>query len=384
MTKKTGFSLKGNIQGLGSYKAVDELIHEEYRTQQALLEMQPTLVKRFLEGQARKLADSVHKNQMPGSFSLPDKVILPGADASSKAGTPAVVPAEFREQYMGSVINRLTRADVRFVLRQRLSELEEAADPAVAAGARLIKHATALYMVHEMLPSGRTVVYQTGEDEEIPTFPVVDKHSLASAITQASDAIAEDAPEGEKRGDLQSPFVPYARLFYLPQWVAFDEKCNLLVKSTGEAENYLTSMQSFLGVLHAAVSVASYIMADPLYQQKRYGMLGQLVNQGRALAMFEAEDMIRVIKQRAAAHDLNRGLSLSLPYFDDQALEVHTRDFEVIPSGRIMFVPAFVVRASREEEAKVAQDTRLSPSTRKYLLIELKHLEQAFLSTSKS
>jgi hypothetical protein len=178
--------------------------------------------------------------------------------------------------------------------------------------------------------------------------------------------------------------VPYARLFYLPQWVAFDENCNLLVKSTGEAEGHLASMQSFLGVLHAAVSVASYIMADPLYQQKRYGMLGQLVNQGRALAMFEAEDMIRVIKQRAAAHDLNRGLSLSLPYFDDQALELHTRDFEVIPSGRIMFVPAFVVRASREEEAKVAQDTRLSPSTRKYLLIELKHLEQAFISTSKS
>ncbi len=384
MTKKTGLSLKGNPQGLGSYTAVDELIHEEYRAQQALLEAQPTLVKRFLEGQARKLADSVHKNQMQGSFSLPDKVILPGTGASGKAGAPVAVPTEYREQWLGSVINRLTRADVRFVLRQRLAELEEAADPAVAASARLIKHATALYMVHEMLPSGRTVVYQTGDDEEIPTFPVQDKHSLASAITQASDAIAEEAPENHKRGDLQSPFVPYARLFYLPQWVAFDESCNMLVKSTGEAEAYLASMQSFLGVLHAAVSVASYIMADPVYQQKRYGMLGQLVNQGRALAMFEAEDMIRVIKQRSAAHDLNRGLSLSLPYFDDQALELHVRDFEVIPSGRIMFVPAFVVRASREEQAKVAQDTRLSPSTRKYLLIELKHLEQAFFSTSKS
>jgi hypothetical protein len=382
MTKKTGFSLKGNTQGLGSYKAVDELIHEEYLTQQALLEAQPTLVKRFLEGQARKLADLVHKNQMPGSFSLPDKVVLPSA--GEKAGAPVAIPAEYREQWLGSVINRLTRADVRFVLRQRLSELEEAADPAVAASARLIKHTTALYMVHEMLPSGRTVVYQTGEDEEIPTFPVEDKHSLGSAITQASDAIAEEAPEAEKRGDLQSPFVPYARRFYLPQWVAFDESCNLLVKSTGEAEAYLASMQSFLGLLHAAVSVASYIMADPVYQQKRYGMLGQLINQGRALAMYQAEDMIRVIKQRAAAHDLNRGLSLSLPYFDDQALELHVRDFEVIPSGRIMFVPAFVVRASREEQAKVAQDTRMSPSTRKYLLIELKHLEQAFISTSKS
>jgi len=382
MAKKVDSPLKGNIQGLGSYKAVDDLIHEEYRTQQALLEAQPTLVKRFLEGQARKLADSIQKNQMQASFNLPDKVILPGP--GEKAGVLVPVPAEYREQWLGSVINRLTRADVRYVLRQRLAELEETADPAVAASARLIKHATALYMVHEMLPSGRTVVYQTGEDEEIPTFPVADKRSLASAITQSSDAIVEESIETEKRGELQTPFVPYARCFYLPQWVAFDEACHLLVKSTGEAEAYLASMQSFLGVLHAAVSIASYMMADALYQQKRYGMLGQLINQGRALAMFEAEDMIRVIKQRAASHDLNRGLSLSVPYFDDQALELHTRDFEVIPSGRIMFVPAFVVRASREEQAKVAQDTRLSPSTRKYLLNELKHLEQAFITTSKS
>jgi hypothetical protein len=38
------------------------------------------------------------------------------------------------------------------------------------------------------------------------------------------------------------------------------------------------------------------------------------------------------------------------------------------------------VRAAREEQAKVAQDTRLSPSTRKHLLAELKTLEQAFKS----
>jgi hypothetical protein len=71
-------------------------------------------------------------------------------------------------------------------------------------------------------------------------------------------------------------------------------------------------------------------------------------------------------------------LSLSLPYFDDQALEVNTHEIEIIPAGRIMFVPAFVVRAVREEEAKVAQDTRLSSSTRKYLLLELSMLEDAF------
>jgi hypothetical protein len=124
--------------------------------------------------------------------------------------------------------------------------------------------------------------------------------------------------------------------------------------------------------------LSPYMVADEEYQQKRYGMLGQLVNQGRALAVFETNEIIRTIKRRATAHDLNRGLSLSLPYVDDQELLMRTHDFEIIPSGRIMFVPAFVVRAAREEQAKVAQDTRLSPSTRKHLLGELHTLEQAF------
>jgi hypothetical protein len=111
--------------------------------------------------------------------------------------------------------------------------------------------------------------------------------------------------------------------------------------------------------------------------------LGQLVNQGRALAQYETAEMIQTIQRRAAAHDLNRGLSLSLPYFDDQDLQLRTHDFEVIPAGRIMFVPAFVVRAARQQQAMVAQDTRLSLSTRKYLLIELETLEKAFLNSPK-
>ena len=35
--------------------------------------------------------------------------------------------------------------------------------------------------------------------------------------------------------------------------------------------------------------------------------------------------------------------------------------FEVIPQGRIMFLSAFVVKASRGQQAKVADDTRLQP-----------------------
>jgi len=106
--------------------------------------------------------------------------------------------------------------------------------------------------------------------------------------------------------------------------------------------------------------------------------LGQLINQGRALAIYQTKEIIARIKERAAAGSLNRGLRLSLPYFDDQYLKVDISNFEIIPSGRIMFVPAFVVRAVRQEEVKVSQDTRFNPSTRKHLLHLLDLLEQAF------
>jgi hypothetical protein len=131
-------------------------------------------------------------------------------------------------------------------------------------------------------------------------------------------------------------------------------------------------------VLFLAVALAPYVSADAEYASKRYGMLGQLVNQGRAQAIFQVKEMICRIKERAEAGSLNRGLRLSLPYFDDQELKIKSSEFEVIPSGRIMFVPAFVVRAVRQEEVKVSQDTRYNPSTRKHLLYLLDLLEKAF------
>jgi hypothetical protein len=90
-------------------------------------------------------------------------------------------------------------------------------------------------------------------------------------------------------------------------------------------------------------------------------------------------ETVQTIRRRAASHDLDRGLSLSLPYFNDQTLSKEEYNFDVIPAGRVMFVPAFVVLAVRAQGAKVAQDTRMSKSTRKHLLAELGLLEQIFL-----
>jgi hypothetical protein len=179
------------------------------------------------------------------------------------------------------------------------------------------------------------------------------------------------------------PFVPYARRFYLPQWVAFDEAGKLLIGGIAEAEAHIASMQRFLQVLHTTVGLAAYFVADDEYHRKRSGMLGQLINQGRALAMYQTREIIQTIQRRAAAQDLNRGLSISLPYFDDQSLHMKEYPFEIIPAGRIMFVPAFVVRAACEESVKVEQDTRLSHSTRNHILTELAALEEAFQPSKK-
>ena len=351
-------------------------LRQEYADYQALFQAQPPLVQRFLEMQASSMAEAIIQNLPQIRFTLPDRVVLPKTDGEGK---PATVPADSREQMIGGLMDRLLRTDLRTALRLRLGELEQSSNRAVSVSVGLLRHAVVRHMVHFMLPSGRSVQYTMAEGEEIPSIPVVGELEPESAITATTDAIVEEERGEGSRGELLVPYVEAARRFYLPQWVAFDDKGKLLVGSASEAEAHIASMQRYLWMLHAAVGLAPYMVADDDYQHKRYGILGQLVNQGRALARYEVEEIIRTIHRRASSQDLNRGLSLSLPYFNDQTLTIEMYNFEVIPAGRIMFVPAFVVRAAREQEVKVAQDTRLSYSTRKHLLAELRALEEAFI-----
>jgi hypothetical protein len=356
-------------------------LRQEYEANRALFEAQPLLTQRFFDAQAQGLAEALTQHLAQARFALPDQV-------ATEAG-PASLPPDQREQKVGGLPARFTQGHIGDLLRQRLTGLEQSLQPAVAVSAALVRYATAQYLVHTMLPAGRSVAYVAAEGEEIPSLPDLDLPEIGSALTAATDAIAEDDGAEKdtadaKRGELQVPYVPYARRFYLPQWVAFNHDGQLLVSSVQEAEAHLASMQRFVRVLHAAVGLAAYFVADDVYQQKRYGMLGQLINQGRALARYQTRQIIQTIQRRARAQDLNRGLSLSLPYFDDQALKPRIYPFVVIPRGRIMFVPALVVRAAREEAVKVVQDTRLSPTTRKYLLAELALLEAAFSTTQKT
>jgi hypothetical protein len=356
-------------------------LRDEYERHQALFQAQPTLVQRFIEAQGQRLAEAITGDALQVRFSLPDRVV----DRIPQTGEMAamLVPDEMREQIVGGWIRRFQNLDLREEVRQRLSSLEQSPDQALNTSASLLRHAAAVHLVYNLLPAGRSVTYCADGDEQIPTIPVKAPGEAGSAITLETDAIVEQISAADGRGDLQVPFVPAARRFYLPQWVAFDEKGTLLVSSAAEAEAHLASMERFVKILHAASSLAPYMVADDEYQRKRYGMLGQVINQGRALAKYKTEEIIRTILERVQKGLLNRGLSVSLPYYDDQELRLAEIELEIIPAGRIMFNPIFVLRAARLEHAKVSQDTRLNASTRKHLLHELDLLEQAFINFPK-
>jgi hypothetical protein len=342
---------------------------------QALFTAQPAMTQRFLERQAAHLAGALAAGAGQVKFSLPDRILaeaMPG-----QPGAARVVPTEAREQKAGGLRNRLEHHNLEAALRHRLSDLEHDPEPALATSARLLRFATARHMIHNMLPVGHRVKYIAPHDEAIPYLPV--EHGVkVSAILAASDAIIEESSDEAGRGELQTPFVEAARRFFLPQWVAFDDQDRLLVSSEAEARACLASMQNYTHILHLAVALAPYIVADAEYQRKRYGILGQLVHQGRALARYYTAGIVQNIQCRAAEKSLNRGLNITLPYFNDQQFCMAETQLEVIPAGRILFWPAFMVLATRRKRTQVEQDVRLNPSTRRHLLAELRMLENAF------
>jgi hypothetical protein len=159
----------------------------------------------------------------------------------------------------------------------------------------------------------------------------------------------------------------------VPAWIAFDDRdrCSSI---WCQAESYRCSKMRWALPRH----FWRHTIADAAYQAKRAGLLVQLADQGRALARFQTREIVSVLQRRTAGGQLNRGLKVSLPYYDDQSLRLMLRTFDIIPAGRIMYVSAIAVRAVQDEQAKVAQDTRLSSATRDHLLEELEMLRRAF------
>ncbi len=341
-----------------------------YESLKNQFQAQTTLLQRYFRSQASEIGDAIAQGTTPVHINLPDQVVIEGKIVP--------VPAHMRSHVIGGMIERITHKPALALVEQRFTELELSNDLAVSTSAMLLRFASSLYLVKDLLPSGHAVAYQAAEGDDIPEIPVDSPSTLEPALTAATDAIALEETRDSADEQLLTPYVPAARRFYLPQWVAIDDAGALLVSSVQEAEAHLRSMQSFMAVLAAASSLAPFIVADEEYQKKRYGMLGQIANQGHALSHYVLKEMIETIRRRAGSHTLDRGLTLILPYFDDQALEIREYELKVIPTGRIMFIGAFIVLAAREAQVRVMVDRNYNPSTRKHLLNQLKLLEQEF------
>ena len=192
-----------SITGSTSY------IRNELERQQALFYAQPVIIQRFLEAQAQKLATAMIEGRGPVRFTLPDQVI----DRTPYSGDQAAmrVPADTRDHIIGGWRSQFDRNSLRETVRQELVRLEQSPDQAVSASASLLRFSTAIYLVHTVLPSGRNVTYHPGLDELIPTIPDQVVAEKGSALTAASDAIAEESHDATGRGQLQVPFVPAAR-----------------------------------------------------------------------------------------------------------------------------------------------------------------------------
>ena len=369
------FLLKLSSTGLTNEKK--SRLRQEYQVYQQLFQAQPALVQQYLGAQAASLAESVVQRVTKIHFTLPEMV---SCGLISEGGVEdEILPAESRKQIVRVGLARFTHPDLRAALTQRLTDLERSSNRTISISAGLLRYATVIHMIYNMLPAGKSVVYESVEGDDIPNQPAEQDFGPDSAIKSGLERQSVMNRPESGRGELVVPYVEAARHFYLPQWVAFDNHGELLLSSVKEAEADIASMQNYLAILHSAIAIAPYMSADEICQQKRYGMLGQLVNQGRALAHYQSQEIIQTIKRRVAEHKMDRGLRISLPYFDDQKLVMDGYNFEVIPAGRIMFVPAFVVLAVQRQGAKVAQETHFSRSTRKHLLTELSKLEQAFL-----
>jgi len=103
-----------------------------------------------------------------------------------------------------------------------------------------------------------------------------------------------------------------------------------------------------------------------------------LIRRGRSLANLAVDEMVAEIQLRASRHLLDRGLRISVPYFDDRRLSLRYWAFTVIPKGRILFVPAFVVLAIDREVERARSSREFTPSTRAHLLEMLLKVGDAF------
>lgn len=348
------------------FSELESQIRLEYENLKRFFATQDPEVQHLIDQQAELIIGGLEQPNQVVRLTMPPRLVLPsGIKLLINTRIPKLKPIAFSR--------RLTHLENKAVVMHALREMEQDSRPGVADFGIMLKLAVARELVYNHLPDGRLIHFQPVEFGEIPSQPLAeepgnDPANRSDLADQKMDGILNDPV----------PYVPYARLFFIPRWVAFDEKDRLLTGSEREAEAMVASLQNAVALLEDAETIYPCIVADEAFQRKRAGLLGQLVNQGCALARYYTRSIIDQMQHLARTGGLDRGLRLDLPYFDFQSLGMCNLPVEIIPASRIQFIPAFVVRAMQLTLEKVQQDMDLHPATRRHLVQQMTWLEDGF------
>ncbi|MBX3081618.1 MAG: hypothetical protein KF716_08265 [Anaerolineae bacterium] len=159
---------------------------------------------------------------------------------------------------------------------------------------------------------------------------------------------------------------------------AYDHKKQRLCKTDEEAEAIINRLTGYVEQLRIAEQLYPGWMASDLYTEKRSALLQQVTEQGAALAHAQTLDIIENLKQLWQRQSIGGGLTLFVPYMDEDSYHMRGYRVEVMPNARIPFRPDFVVSACRLAEQQVRQNRLFAQRTRWQLLTLLDLISQAF------
>jgi len=344
-------------------------ISREYDALTRLFGLQSDSTKDYFRRQAASIVTLLGQNKSHIQFELPEQVCWGESDMLD------IAPVH-RKQVTNGRLWGTSHLEMRNQLILQLNRLEKSTHAGLAVSGKLLRYTIVQTIVYALLPDGLPVCYQPEADDDIPSIPV-DETSTSSRSTSREE-MKEFGDSNQEAIRFQIPYVNGAQRFFVPKWVAFGEEDQMLTASFLEAETFIYSLQNAVRLLQDAEAICNSIVADEAYQRKRAGLLGQLVNQGRALARSYTRQIITRIHAKAETGDLDRGLQISLPYFEINDLAIHLYPVNVIPKGRIKFIPEFLVLAMQQTAWKVQQDPQINTSSRRHLLAQLASIENSF------
>lgn len=298
----------------------------------------PEVQQHFLR-QAEQILRAIQENSSTVEFFLPEKVIL--SDSVAKTFREESIPKRYRHQLLHQRVTQRKKSSLSRVL-QHLCDLQNSSHLSISLSASILRYWVAHLWLNQ-IPQG----------ESLPVNS--DKYD------RPSDQNEVDQPDR-----------------YFPQWMLIDADGQPLFSSISEAKTRIQSIEETLQSLLSMIAFDPAIVEEKAFRSRYTGLITQWIEQGRAYSEYLTKQIVAEIRHRNSQHTLNRGLTIRLPYLNDQLLEIEFLEIEVVPAGRIAFEAVFLLQAIHRTEQRLSENIKFSPTTRQHILAELKILETSF------